>query len=307
MKIYSILQVQPADTLNIQEKIDNLVYKLETTPATDLLSELTDKAVSFGLKVLAALVIYTVGVWLIRKIKKVIKAVLEKKETDASISSFILSMVSIVTSIILIILTVGALGVDTSSLAALLAGGGVAIGLAMNGTMQNFAGGIMIMIFKPFKAGEYIEAQGQAGTVVEVNMVSTELLTSDNKRIIIPNGALFSDTIINYSEMEHRRVEWIIGVEYGASAEKTKSLIMSLLQSDERILTTEQGASGDPFVALASLDESCVTFKARAWVKSDDYWKVFFSMNERIYEELPKEGINFPFPQMDVHLHQDNA
>ncbi len=302
-----ILQVQPTDSLDIQAKLDSLVHKLETTSASDLFYELADMAVSLGLKVIAAIVIYIVGIWLIRRIKKVIKVVLEKRETDASVSSFILSLVSIVTSIILIIATVGALGVDTSSLAALLAGGGVAIGLAMNGTMQNFAGGIMIMIFKPFKAGDFIEAQGQSGTVAEVNMVSTELLTSDNKRIIIPNGALFSDTIINYSEMSLRRVEWSIGVEYGASAENTKELILSLLENDDRVLTTQNGAPADPFVALASLDESCITFKARVWVKSDDYWKVFFSMNEKIYSELPKEGINFPFPQMDVHLHQDKA
>ncbi len=305
--MYSILQVQPTDSLDIQAKLDSLVHKLETTTVTDLFYELADKAVSLGLKVIAAIIIYIIGIWLIRRVKRVIQVVLEKRETDASVSSFILSLVSIVTSIILVIVTVGALGVDTSSLAALLAGGGVAIGLAMNGTMQNFAGGIMIMIFKPFKAGDFIEAQGQSGTVDEVNMVSTELLTSDNKRIIIPNGVLFSDTIINYSEMSLRRVEWNIGVEYGASADKTKELIISILESDNRILSTKNGAPADPFVALASLDESCITFKARVWVKSSDYWQVFFSMNEKIYSELPKEGINFPFPQMDIHLHQDNA
>lgn len=307
MKIYPLLQTQPADSLDLQAKFDSLMNKFETTTVSDLFYELADKAVALGLKVIVAIVIYIVGIWLIRKIKKVIKVVLDKRDTDASITSFILSLVSIVTSVVLIIVTVGALGVDTSSLAALLAGGGVAIGLAMNGTMQNFAGGIMIMIFKPFKAGDFIEAQGQSGTVAEVTMVSTELLTSDNKRIIIPNGALFSDTIINYSEMSLRRVEWNIGVEYGASADKTKELITSLLKSDDRVLTTKEGAPADPFVALSSLDESCITFKARVWVKTENYWDVFFSMNEKIYSELPKEGIHFPFPQMDIHLHQDNA
>lgn len=307
MKSCHLLQTQPVDTLDVHARLDSLMHKLETTTASDLISELMDKAIAFGLKILAAIVIYLIGIWVIRKIKKIVARILEKSKADAAISSFVLSIVSIVLTAILIMTTISALGVDTTSIAALLAGGGVAIGLALNGAVQNFAGGIMIIIFKPFKIGDYIEAQGHAGTVAEVNIVSTELLTSDNKRIIIPNGALSGGTINNYSEMSYRRVEWNISVEYGSLLEPTKAAIMSLLESDQRILTHEQGAPASPFVALASLDNSSIRFTARAWVKSEDYWDVFFAINEKIYTKLPEEGVNFPFPQLDVHVHQDKA
>lgn len=307
MKSCHLLQTQTVDTLDVHARIDSLMHKLETTTASDLISELMDKAIAFGLKILAAIVIYLIGIWVIRKIKKIVARILEKSKADAAISSFVLSIVSIVLTAILIMTTISALGVDTTSIAALLAGGGVAIGLALNGAVQNFAGGIMIIIFKPFKIGDYIEAQGHAGTVAEVNIVSTELLTADNKRIIIPNGALSGGTINNYSEMSYRRVEWNISVEYGSQLEPTKAAIMSLLEGNEKILTSAQGAPASPFVALASLDNSSIRFTARAWVKSEDYWDVFFYINERIYTELPKEGINFPFPQLDVHVHQDKA
>lgn len=307
MNIFTLLQTQPVDSLNIQRQLEDVVEKLSTTSAMDLLHELLDKAIAFGLKVLAAIVIYLVGAWAIRKVKKILSNLLEKRNADAAITSFVLSITGIVLTIVLIIITIGALGIDTTSIAALLAGGGVAIGLALNGTVQNFAGGIMIIVFKPFKAGDYIEAQGYAGTVAEVNIVSTELLTVDNRRIIIPNGALFGGTINNYSEMPLRRVDWTISVEYGSPLEEAKDVIMNLIKNDARVLGVNEGAPADPFVALSELSESSIRFTARVWVKSADYWDVFFCVNERIYKELPEAGIKFPFPQMDVHIHQDQA
>ncbi len=305
MRFTNLLQTQPIDSLDVQQELAAVAEKLSTTTVTDLLSELLDKAVSFGLKVLAALAIYLIGAWAIRKIKGIVGRVFARKNTDAAIASFVQSIISIALTVILIIITIGAVGIDTTSIAALLAGGGMAIGMALNGTVQNFAGGMMIIAFKPFKAGDYIQAQGYEGTVTEVNIVSTKLTTVDNRCIIIPNGALSNGTVNNYSQNQMRRVDWTVSVEYGASLEETKTVLMGLLKSDIRILNTAKGAPADPFVALSSLSDSSINFVMRGWVHASDYWDVNFQMNEKIYEELPKNGIKFPFPQMDVHVHQD--
>ena len=233
------------------------------------------------------------------------KGIFDRKKTDAAIASFAMSITSIALTVILIIITVGTLGIDTTSIAALLAGGGMAIGMALNGTVQNFAGGIMLVAFKPFKVGDYIEAQGYEGTVTEISIVSTKLMTADNRCIIIPNGALSNGTINNFSHNTIRRVEWTVCVEYGVSAEECKRLLNELLERDLRILRENDGAPADPFVGLSILADSSVNFTMRAWVKKENYWPVKFEMNEKIYETLPKHGIHFPFPQMDVHVHQD--
>lgn len=300
-----LLQTTPIDSLNVAEELAALSEKLSTTTVTELMSEFLDKAVAFGLKLLAALTIYLVGAWAIRKVKGFVARVFERKKTDAAIASFVQSIISIALTILLIIITIGAVGIDTTSLAALLAGGGMAIGMALNGTVQNFAGGIMIIAFKPFKAGDYIQAQGFEGTVTEVSIVSTKLTTVDNRSIIIPNGILSNGTINNYSQHQLRRVDWTVNVEYGTSVEEAKAVLMDLLKNDRRILNTASGAPAEPFVALSALSDSCVKFVMRAWVKSSDYWDVNFEMNEKIYSKLPEKGISFPFPQMDVHVHQD--
>ena len=291
------------DTLNeVQAGLASMVEHIATTPTNELLGELLEKAISFGLKVVAALIIYIIGIWLIRRIKKLLSRVFEKKETDAAIASFVQSITSIVLTLILIITSVGVLGVNTTSFAALLAGGGMAIGMALNGTVQNFAGGIMLLIFKPFKAGDYIEAQGFSGTVSEVNIVSTKLRTVDNRVIIIPNGILSNGTIDNYSQQEMRRVDWTVDVEYGASSEEANKLLMSFLTEDERVLNVEKGAPADPFVTLSALKDSGIQFTMRAWVKKDDYWDVKFLVINKIYNELPKHDIQFPYPKLDVNI-----
>ena len=298
------LQTVQTDTLDIQLAIDTLAEKLSTTPVTVLVSELIDKAVTFGLKVIAALIIYSIGIWVIRRSKRFINRLFTRKNTDAGIASFVESLASIILNIILVIITISIVGIDTTSIAALLAGGGMAIGLALNGTVQNFAGGIMLISFKPLKVGDYIEAQGYEGTVKDISIVSTKLMTTDNRCIIIPNGALSNGTINNYSHNTIRRVEWTIGVEYGVSADECKRLLMELIDKDIRVLRKADGVPADPFVGLSTLADSNVIFTMRAWVKSENYWDVKFEMNEKIYETLPKNGINFPFPQMDVHVHQ---
>ncbi len=301
----NLLQAIPVDTLDIQAQLAAVSEKLSTTTVTDLISELVDKAVSFGLKVLAALVIYFVGAWAIRKIKGMIARIFERKSADAAIASFVQSIVGIALTVLLIIVTIGAVGIDTTSIAALLAGGGMAIGMALNGTVQNFAGGIMLIAFKPFKAGDYIQAQGFEGTVSEVNIVSTKLTTTDNRCIIIPNGVLSNGTINNVSHNKLRRVDWSVNVEYGSSVEETKKVLLGIMKNDSRILNTGNGGPADPFVALSSLSDSAIVFIMRGWVKSEDYWDVNFEINEKVYDELPANGIKFPFSQLDVHVHQD--
>jgi len=305
MKIMNLLQAAPADSLDVQEQLAVVAEKLSTTPVTTLVSELIDKAVAFGLKLLAALAIYLVGAWVIRKVKTIVTRIFERKKTDAAIASFVQSIITIALTVILIIITIGAVGIDTTSIAALLAGGGMAIGMALNGTVQNFAGGLMLIAFKPFKAGDYIQAQGHEGTVTEVNIVSTKLNTVDNRTIIIPNGVLSNGTINNFSNNSLRRVDWSVNVEYNSPVEDTKNLLMSLMKNDIRILNVAKGAPADPFVALSALTDNGAKFVMRAWVHSADYWDVNFDMNEKIYTEVPKNGIEFPYPKMDVHLYQD--
>ena len=313
MMLFNLLQELPAS--NLQQKlaspdsarvtIQHIKETVSTSSPEQLFSNLMHEAVGFGLKVLAALAIYAIGAWLIRRIKKGLKRGFDRKGTDPTIATFTLSVVSIGLWVIVIILTVGSLGVNTSSLAALLAAGGMAIGMALGGTVQNFAGGIMILAFKPFKAGDYIEALGYAGTVTEVNMVSTKLQTTDNRVVILPNGALSGGNICNYSAKPLRRVDRTVSISYGVDAEKAKNAILDVVRSHPKVLNAETEGAADPLVAVLELDQSSVNYVVRAWVRAEDYWEVFFYLNENIYTELPKQGVTFPFQQLDVHVKND--
>ena len=274
---------------------------LATDPGTAL-QNLGRDAIQFGLKVLAAILIYIIGAWIIKRIKRALQRFFERKQTDRAMASFISSFVSIALTIVLIIVTVGTLGVNTSSLAALLAAGGMAIGMALSGTLQNFAGGLMIMAFKPFKAGDYIEALGYAGTVTDVTIVGTHLTTFDNRKVILPNGALSGGNIVNYSSFPLRRIDITVGVEYGTDAEACKRRLTEIVLEDPRFLNASTPGAKDPIIAIQKLDSSSVNFLIRAWVKTEDYWGAWFDLNERVYTELPQAGIHFPFPQVDVHI-----
>lgn len=279
----------------------------------------------FGLKVLAALLLYIIGMWLISLLKRGLKRMFERRKVEPTLASFISSFVSITLTILLVVISVSTLGVNTTSLAALLAAGGMAIGMALSGTVQNFAGGLMLLAFKPFKAGDFIEAQGQSGKVIEVNITATKILTPDNRVVILPNGALSNGTINNYSGRPLRRVEWPVSVSYGVDADACKQAILDILNSDERVLKADTDMNAlykelniskfqlstvnyrmeaipAPFVALKSLNESDITFVARVWVKGDDYWDVFFDMQQRFYTELPKQGFTFAYPHRDITL-----
>lgn len=265
-----------------------------------LISKLIDLSVSLGSKLLIALVVFFIGRWLIRRIQKLVVNIMQKRHVEASLFSFVKSLVSITLNFLFVIILISVLGIETSSFIALFASAGVAIGMALSGTLQNFAGGVMILLFKPFKVGDYIEGQGQSGTVTEIQIFNTIICTPDNKVIIIPNGGLSTGITKNYSTAATRRVDWEFGIAYGDSYEKAKTVITHLIETDKRILK-------DPayFIALNSLGDSSVNIVVRAWVNSSDYWGVFFDMNEKVYKTFSEEKLNIPFPQLDVHLHQN--
>ncbi len=264
------------------------------------MQQLIDWGVGAGGRIIGAAIIFVVGRFLISFIKKLVSKLLVKRNIDASIQSFVKSLVNILLTILLIIAVIGKLGVETTSFAALLASAGVAIGMALSGNLQNFAGGLIVLLFRPFKVGDWIESQGVSGTVREIQIFHTIFTTSDNKVIYIPNGALSSGTVTNYSREDTRRVEWIIGVEYGENYDKVESTVRRVLAADSRVLDTPE-----PFVALHALDASSVNVVIRVWVKSSDYWGVYFDMNKTIYTVFNEEGIGFPFPQLTVHQAKD--
>ena len=261
------------------------------------LQKFIDWGVKAGGNIIGAILIFVIGRFLISLIKKMVSKLLARRHVDPGIQSFVKSLVNILLTILLIIAVIGKLGVETTSFAALLASAGVAIGMALSGNLQNFAGGLIILLFRPYKVGDWIESQGVSGTVREIQIFHTILTTADNKVIYIPNGALSSGTVTNYSYEDTRRVDWIIGVEYGENYDKVEETVRRIIAEDKRILS-EPAA---PFVALHALDANSVNVVIRAWVKSGDYWDVYFDMNRTIYSVFNKEGIGFPFPQLMVH------
>ena len=263
------------------------------------LTKMIDLGISVGSKILLAIVVFLVGRWIVRRLNKLLAKILEKRHVEASLSTFVKSLVNITLTLLLIIVVIGVLGIETSSFIALFASAGVAIGMALSGTLQNFAGGVMILLFKPFKVGDTIEAQGQSGTVREIQIFNTILATPDNKIIIIPNGGLSTGLMKNYSREATRRVDWEFGIAYGDDYTKAKAVIARLLDADGRVLK-------DPayFIALTSLGESSVNIVVRAWVNAGDYWGVYFHMNEKFYKTFAEQNLNIPFPQLDVHLHK---
>lgn len=289
------------DTTMVQPKsLEQTVEELSKVDFNEVWSQLLSSAVDLGLKILVALVIYWVGKSLINLLYKVVKKALEKRHVDASINSFVLSLVRVVMMFVLIITIIGVLGINTSSFVALFASAGVAVGMALSGTLQNFAGGVMILLFKPFKVGDWIDAAGVSGGVKEIQIFNTLLTTGDNKVIIVPNAKLSNDMVVNYSKAGTRRVDWTFGIAYGDDYDKAKSVLMQFIKEDKRIQQTPA-----PFVALNALADSSVQIVVRAWVDGADYWDVYFGMNERVYKEFGKYGLSFPYPQMDVHISQN--
>ncbi len=281
------------DTTSVTKEV---VSAISSGHTDQIIEKLIDLSIAAGRNILIAILIYIVGRFLISLIQRVLNNMLTRRKVEISIQTFLKSLISILLNVLLIVSVVGTLGINTTSFAALLASAGVAIGMALSGNLQNFAGGLIILFFKPYKVGDWIEAQGVSGTVKAIQIMHTLVTTADNKVIYIPNGAMSSGVITNYSNMETRRVDWIIGVDYGEDIDKVKSVINELIQKDSRILKDPA-----PFIALHALDSSSVNVTVRVWVKNSDYWKVYFKMNKNIYDEFNKQSINFPFPQMTIH------
>lgn len=267
---------------------------------SEYIKELIDKGIDLGVEagksIVIAVIIYFVGKVLISLLNRMLRGVMERRKVDPAIQSFLGSLVNILLMILLVVSVVSALGVNTTSFAALLASAGVAVGMALSGNLQNLAGGIVILLFRPFRVGDYIEAQGTGGTVGEIQIFHTILTTPDNKKIYLPNGALSSGNITNYSKEPLRRVDFTVAVEYGEDIDKVRKALKDILDKDDRILQEPA-----PVIVLGALADSSVNMTVRVWVRSENYWDVFFRTNETIYNEFNRLGINFPYPQLTIH------
>lgn len=263
---------------------------------------LKDALVDIGISLAVALLILIIGFWLARVLSKGLERLLKARKTDPGLVTFLRSLTSIGIKILVLISAITQLGVEMTSFVALLGAAGLAIGMAFSGTLSNFAGGVMILFFKPFKVGDYVDLGGVEGSVQEIQIFNTIMTTVDNKTIIMPNGPVANGTIINYTKADKRRVDWSFGIAYGDDLKQAKDLLRSFIEEDKRILQDPES-----FVGLGELADSSVNITVRAWVKTEDYWPVFFDMNERVYTEFDKVGLNIPFPQLDVNLVNNNG
>lgn len=260
---------------------------------------LHEMIITYGLKIVYAIIILLIGLWVVKLLTKAFSRILDHQKVDPSLSGFLKHMVSILLKVLLFVTVVSMLGVEMTSFIAILGAAGLAVGMALSGTLQNFAGGVVILLFKPFKVGDFIEAQGHTGTVSEIQIFVTILKTLDNKTIIIPNSGLANDSLVNYSTEPQRRVDFSFGIAYGDDFDHAKSVLSKIIEEDSRILKNPA-----PFIALGEMADSSVNITVRVWTKTSNYWAVFFDLNEKVYKEFPKSNLNIPFPQMDVHLYK---
>ena len=303
--MWTFLAAESAEPLILPDSVQkaNLakaVEKIATLDYHEVLQKMLSEAVWIVIKIVIALAIYFLGRWIVRRVVRLIDVAMERRKVDISLRSFMRNTVRVVFSLILVLIVVQTLGVNVTSLIAVFSAATLAIGMALSGTAQNFAGGVMILMMKPYRVGDYISAQGQSGTVREIKLFSTVITTTDNQTIYIPNNAIATAIIDNYTTAEQRRVDWTVGISYGDDVDIARETILAMLAADARILRETA-----PVVRVAALADSSVNLTVRAWVANADYWDVFFEYNERFYKELPKAGINFPFPQMDVHVKND--
>ena len=257
------------------EALAEKVQNLSNMSADQIISLLLEEAVKIGMKVLAAIAIYIIGAWVIKKIKRIIRKIMERRNIDPSITSFTLSFTTIALTLMLILMTVDALGINTNSIVALLAGSGLAIGMAFSGSLQNFAGGIMILVFKPFRVGDYVEFQNCTGTISSIEMTSNFIISDNGETIVLPNGTIFNGMLINHSKLCKKRVVWNISVAYGSNIERVRA---------------------------TALGDSAVIVSIRCWGEHTNYWKTLYWGYEEIYKSFNAAGIQFPYPQLDVHM-----
>ncbi len=265
----------------------------------ELLNNMLQETVWVLIKIAIAFAIYCVGRLLMRWILRIMDRAFTRHDVEVSLRSFLRSIVKVLMLIMIFLAIVQTLGVNTSSFLAIFASAGLAIGMALSGTLQNFAGGVILLLLRPYRVGDYIEAMGQSGTVESIGLFSTCLKTPDQQTIYVPNGSISTSIIDNYSQSETRRVDWLLSISYGDDVDVARREILAILESDERVLKQPEAV-----VYVKTLNSSSVDLSIRAWVNNDDYWPLLFDINERLYKELPSKGINFPFPQLDVNVKQ---
>ncbi|UTA48207.1 mechanosensitive ion channel [Simiduia sp. 21SJ11W-1] len=268
----------------------------------DWVKQFEELAIAYGPKALLALLVLWVGWKVIGGIVKVTDKALERSNAEVTLRKFLASLIGSILKVMLIISVASMVGIQTTSFVAVLGAAGLAIGLALQGSLSNFAGGVLILLFKPFKAGDFIEAQGIAGTVKDIQIFTTRILTGDNKLIFVPNGPLANGNITNFSAQSHRRVDMEFGIGYDDDIDKARATISEVINSIDAIIKTEEGR--EPLIAICALADSSVNFRVRVWVLSPDYWSVFYAMHENIKKAFDANGISIPYPQRDVHLHQ---
>lgn len=282
-------------------QLAEVVSKIAHTDYQQLVNDMISQALWIGLKILLAIAIYIVGKWITNWILRLLNRAFERRNVDASLRNFLRSMIKVVMMILVILAAIQTLGINTTSFLAIFASAGLAVGMALSGTLQNFAGGVILLLLRPYRIGDYITAQGQSGTVKNIGLFSTQLSTPDNRIIYVPNSAISTSIVDNYSQPTTRRVDWNISISYGDDVDVARKAILAMLSADKRVLTEP----AEPMVVVAELANSAVILKARAWCANDDYWGLFWDINEKVYKQLPAEGIHFPFPQMDVHIKQN--
>ncbi|MDE7118092.1 MAG: mechanosensitive ion channel [Bacteroidaceae bacterium] len=264
------------------------------------ISDIIKYIIQFGKNVLIALVVYFIGRFIIKYAIKVLRQVTQKRQVEASLTSFLNSLISITLNLLLAIIIIGILGIDTSSFLAVFASAGIAVGMALSGTLQNFAGGVLILLLKPYRVGDFIEAQGFAGTVREIQIFNTIMTTADNQTIIIPNGTLATGSLKNSTKASTRRIDIDVEVAYGTSPDDVRKVLNDIIAADERIM--KEPADKAPFIPMTTMGSSSIVVQIRVWANATDYWSVKFETTEKIYRELTKAGIEIPFQQMDVHI-----
>lgn len=264
----------------------------------EIIALLQTTGVDFGINLVTALLIFFVGRWIVGILVRGLKALMQKQEIDKTLETFVSNLVRMVLLVFVIIAAIGALGVQTTSLIAVLGAAGLAVGLALQGSLSNFAAGVLIVLFRPYRVGDYVEAAGIGGTVEAVQILTTSFRTPDNKQIIVPNSQVMGSVITNYSAKETRRVDMVVGVSYDDDLDKVRATVEELIAADDRILD-------DPActIAVSELADSSINFVVRPWVNTADYWPVKFDLTEAIKKRFDKEGISIPFPQQDVHLY----
>lgn len=280
------------------EKVDFL-SRLKELFNEDAMHKIMDYGMTLGKNILVALLIYIVGKFIIAKIIRLVRKLMQKKNVEPSLYSFLDSLVCICLYFVLIIAIIGVLGIETSSFVALFASAGVAIGMALSGTLQNFAGGVMILLFRPFRVGDFIEAQGYSGTVKQIQIFNTILTTVDNQTIIIPNGGLSTGSVKNYSTQPNRRVDINVSVAYGTEPEDVRKILFDICSKDSRILSSD---GLEPSAPMTSMGDSSIVFQLRVWTASANYWGVMADTTEAVYKRLSEAGIEIPFQQISIHM-----